>query len=578
MKINRITLHNFRSIKDASFRLGDYSLLVGENNSGKTTVLTALRMFYEESGTKFQRSKDFPKFETEDEESWAEIEFLTSQEEQETLRPEYKSPDQLLRVRRYFLSEGTNWVKSGQSNIYAYEKGSLSSNLFYGFKNVSQQKLGKVIYIPEVTKTDDTMKLSGPSPFRETINFIFTKIVRKSSSFQKLTTAFDEFNSLFSEEVSPDGYSIASFETDVNQNLEEWDISFGLRINPIKPADIIKTLLSYHIQDANLNNEQVDIGSFGQGLQRHLIYTLIRLSAEYVEEKEQKKKEFDPDFTLILFEEPEAFLHPAQQERLNRSLLALATEPEQQVLAATHSPIFVGKNVEHIKSIIRLDKQLGVSSIFQLSDDDFAGLMTDNISLLMCFSAILADTSADASLKACIAKKGLGEQNPDQDAKLEEEALKYFMWLDSERSCCFFARHIVICEGASEKVLLDYLVDNEWSDLRDRRLYFLNSMGKFNIHRYMNLFGRLGIPHSVLMDSDQSKNVHQVMNNFITSNMNACSRGLYSFPKDLEAFLGIPTVPKRDDLKPTNVLLNCKNGNVSAKTLDSLKGVVLGLL
>jgi predicted ATP-dependent endonuclease of OLD family len=43
MKINNIKIHNFRSIKDSVFSIYDYSLLIGENNSGKTNVLTALR-------------------------------------------------------------------------------------------------------------------------------------------------------------------------------------------------------------------------------------------------------------------------------------------------------------------------------------------------------------------------------------------------------------------------------------------------------------------------------------------------------------------------------------------------------
>jgi len=52
MKIKSVKIHNFRSIKDAEFGLNDYSVLVGANNSGKTNILTALRIFYED-GVKF---------------------------------------------------------------------------------------------------------------------------------------------------------------------------------------------------------------------------------------------------------------------------------------------------------------------------------------------------------------------------------------------------------------------------------------------------------------------------------------------------------------------------------------------
>ena len=69
MKIKSIKIHNFRSIKDAKFDLYNYNVLLGANNSGKTNVLTALRIFYED-GIKFNEKTDFPKFQTDDEESW----------------------------------------------------------------------------------------------------------------------------------------------------------------------------------------------------------------------------------------------------------------------------------------------------------------------------------------------------------------------------------------------------------------------------------------------------------------------------------------------------------------------------
>jgi predicted ATP-dependent endonuclease of OLD family len=63
-----ITIHNFRSILDGQFNLDNYTLLVGENNSGKTTIVTAIRIFYEDGGIKFNESRDFPKIETNDNE------------------------------------------------------------------------------------------------------------------------------------------------------------------------------------------------------------------------------------------------------------------------------------------------------------------------------------------------------------------------------------------------------------------------------------------------------------------------------------------------------------------------------
>lgn len=199
MIIKKITIHNFRSIKDISFNTSDYSLLVGENNSGKSAIITAIRMLYDD-GIKFENSKDFPKFKTDDRESWIEVEFLTTEEEQSTLKTEYKSNGKILKIRRYFNSMIKDKVKNNQSNIFAYENGILSDKLFYGAKNVSEAKIGRVIFIPEISKTEDSLKLSGPSPLRDLINFVVQKIVEKSSAYNKLTTAFDTFNSNFKNE------------------------------------------------------------------------------------------------------------------------------------------------------------------------------------------------------------------------------------------------------------------------------------------------------------------------------------------------------------------------------------------
>ena len=185
MKIQEVTVHNIRSVRHATFQLSGYSMLVGENNVGKTNIFTALRLFYEDN-LKYGEDIDFPKFVTDEEkESWVELAFKTTEPEQESLKDEYKSQDRILKVRRYFQAKD-RVVKSSQINIYAYEFGQLSRNLFYGAKNVSGAKLGNVIHIPAVSKTDDTVKLSGPSPFRQMLNLVMKQAVRGSSTFKGL--------------------------------------------------------------------------------------------------------------------------------------------------------------------------------------------------------------------------------------------------------------------------------------------------------------------------------------------------------------------------------------------------------
>lgn len=575
MKLSRLIIHNFRSIKDIDINIGSYCLLVGKNNSGKSTVINALRLFYED-GVKFTDKIDFPKFTTEDSESWIELHFQTSQYEQDGLRDEYKTENKILKVRKYFKSD-QGLVQANQSNIYSYENGELSKNLFYGAKNISQSKLGKLIYIPEVSKTDETLKLSGPSPFREMINFVMKKVIADSESYTTLKTAFEGFNENFRDEATKDGFSLSALVNDINREIETWKIKFGVEINHVMPDDIIKNLLAHHIEDEALGGQRVSVNSYGQGLQRHLIYTLIRLSSKYADKKEPKKKEFAPEYVLILFEEPEAFLHPTQQVNMNSGLQAIANEEDHQLILTTHSPVFVSKNNDALTSIIKLRKIGAETLAFQLTDSCLASLKDSNIGLYKKFSSMLADNTTPTNIKQKIKNKNLGEDPPQEVQKLEEESFKYFLWLDSERSSLFFAKHVMICEGATEKVFLDYLINQIWPELKEQHIYFLDSMGKFNVHRYMNLCGLLGIQHSVIIDKDKDVDIHGVINQFIEDNKNTHTKNIYAFDDDIETFLGIAK-PSRNDLKPLNIISKYHNGEIVQQKLDDLKNVIMGLL
>jgi putative ATP-dependent endonuclease of the OLD family len=99
MRIANIAIHNFRSIPDASFNLGDYSLLVGANNSGKSNVMDAIRVFYEKV-IKYEEGRDKPRFKTKDDEGWIDMEFALTQDEHINLKNEYRQPNKRVKVRK----------------------------------------------------------------------------------------------------------------------------------------------------------------------------------------------------------------------------------------------------------------------------------------------------------------------------------------------------------------------------------------------------------------------------------------------------------------------------------------------
>jgi predicted ATP-dependent endonuclease of OLD family len=553
MKIIKITLHNFRSIREQLLNLTDYSLLIGANNSGKTNIIDALRIFYEKD-LKFVPNRDFPKFNVDDQESWIEIEFHLDDDEFLNLKNEYRQSNNILQVRKYFKSTDSNRVKSNQSNIYAYEKESLSDNLFYGAKNISEAKLGDVIYIPEVTKIDEYTKLSGPSAFRNLLEFVVKKVIKNSSAFGSLSTSFEDFNKKFKEEASKDGISLQNLMKDINDEIRDWGTFFGIEINQIKPEEIIKNLVSHYLEDKNLKDQRLDISSFGQGLQRYLIYALIKLSVKYKDIPTKKdKKEFAPHFTLILFEEPEAFLHPAQQEVLNISLKELSSEISQQVLISTHSTHFVSKNIYDMPSILKLAKEGPQTIIYQVDEKTLKDILKENKEL----------------------KEILGEKIEEKDIELE--SIRYCLWLDPDRCCASFADSVLICEGLSEKALIDTLIKERKIQFKNSKTYILNSGGKYDIHRYMNLFAKFGIRHSILFDGDNNSEKHRKINEFIQKSKNSFTANHHQFPAEFEDFLGISKESDRYK-KPLNVMWHYRNKKISQEKINELTIIVSHLM
>ena len=99
-------------------------------------------------------------------------------------------------------------------------------------------------------------------------------------------------------------------------------------------------------------------------------------------------------------------------------------------------------------------------------------------------------------------------------------------------------------------------------------------MGKFNIHRFMNLLGELKIEHSVLHDADPNKTgddkvFHTSVNKLIQDKRNLFTQKIHVFPDDLEKFLGFP-VPDKDHRKPSRLLLALKEGKINAAQVSAL--------
>jgi predicted ATP-dependent endonuclease of OLD family len=547
MRLEKVVIHNFRGIIDESFIAKEFTLLVGANNGGKSTVVDAIRAFYEKDGFKFKRERDWPVAGAKDEESWIHLSFICSPEEYDSLAEEYRIGENRLDVRKYFsVAPKEKVFKAG--SIYGVGKdGKLSSDHFYGAKNVQQGKFGQVVYIPAVSRVDEHTKLTGPSALRDLLTNILEDVVESSSAFNDLRTHFSHFASSVKSEATADGRSLQSFEEDLTGMLSSWDASFQISIDSPKPADIIKNLVRYECVDQAIGKPQ-SADDFGSGFQRHFIFSLIRIAPKFISKGvTTKAKDFVPDFTLILFEEPEAFLHPPQQEILADSLRQLTNDSSRQVLCTTHSSHFVSKNSDVIPALVRLKRTDGLVSLSQVSSEAWKDILDSNQLLNQLPS--------------------LKKEVDDDDLAPTMESLKYFLWLNADRSTLFFANHVLLVEGPADQAIINRLVKDRLIAAPPGGVYVLDCLGKFNIHRFMGLLIRLSISHSVLHDEDEPNEKHEEVNQLIRDTADSeLTYHIEALPKNLEVVLGIPSC--RPHRKPQHVMYYYETGQIADDQLD----------
>jgi predicted ATP-dependent endonuclease of OLD family len=552
MKIRTVKVHNFRSILDVTFNLADYGLLIGANNAGKSNLIDALRVFYDD--WKYNKERDFPKHNTSDNQSWIEIDFELTIVEYSNLADEYKIQPNQLRVRKYL--EKADPYNAG---IYGYTSTGLATSYFYGAKNIQQGKFGEVIYIPAVSRIDEVTKLSGPSTLRSLLNNILGKLAIASPAFKVLTDSFIAFSSAIKAEQTDDTQSIETLETEINSGIAEWGMKFSLNVNPISPQDVVKNLVSLEVTDGSYGG-QLEADQFGHGFQRHLIFILLQLSAKYKPvQLAPERKEFLPSLTVLLFEEPEAFLHPPQQLILYKSLSEISKQPGNQVVVTTHSPYFVSQSSDDLDELVRVRREVGKTTIGQLSKNDLGNIFKDNQAINQIF------------------QNNANYSHPTPDSEILDvqiEDIQYLMWLDSERCHMFFAQHVLIVEGLSERILINHLIKEGMIQTPRGGVYILDCASKYNIHRFMNLLNELGIPHSVLHDQDRGRFQNEI-NQLIQNAKGNYTRKIHAFPDELESFLGIQ---KNNDQKPQRLMLRLVKGEIPPTNLQSLINLIETLI
>ncbi len=535
MKLSELSITNYRALMDVKIPLSKFGCLIGENNSGKSSFLQALSLFF--SGTKltssyfFDESKPIRIAVTFDDINDSDLARLADEH-----RPRVSGiiKNGRLVLIRIYSTDGKssllyntltpNDIRFSSENIAELVKGQRAGQAFANKIVQSFPELGGIIdstmnqdnikqkiqeladslpdnqktsadralptgidksimpmlpdpiYIPAVKDLADDIKTTESTPFGKILSILLQAVEAKLPDAQRL---FEELNAKLNCVQQPNGTimdgrleEVKLIESTVEKYVRESFAYVALRLT--FPPPELKTVFSSASISANDGVEGL-IDSKGDGLRRAVVFSILR---SYVELKAKlgtvpasgetittsttlTQSEIQPATPsyLLLFEEPELFLHPKAQHILFDALRVFAKE--HHVLVTTHSPMFFGPSVT--ETFVKLRKESDAT----IAPKPYTKVQHVNLS--------------------------------DLKAKDQFQIICY-----ENNNAAFFADTVVLVEGDSDYLLMPHIartLNPAW-DTTKVPVLFSRITGKGNIRRYRDFFSRFGVRVPVIADLD----------------------------------------------------------------------------
>lgn len=524
MKLKQIEIDKFRSIDHISILIDELAVLIGENNAGKSNILKALDLFYQDSVkgineeyfyfkdqdqpisisvtydrlTEYEKNQKYLKhwiyndsvkvkkvIEWDNQSQKYKMPLLGWQSKPKEVHfdlsrfDEYKSRIKEIveanQLPDYFkTNKGTVTHASYKQGVLKHvEEGSVEfGNPGWimnpgGYKEVFSDLLPKFYLVPAVKDAQDESKTTQQTIFGKLLSDLTNRIISKNPKFEDVKKQIEGLKKYLNKseegEDSERLQEIKDFEETLSSIIEENmpNTKIGIEIITPELIDLFKD--TKIILDDAL---PTSIDSKGHGLQRALIFAYIRAYAKTVSMIETEEEPFIRNFILAI-EEPELYLHPNGQRKMMNVLRSISVK--DQVLACTHSNFFV--DMYHYQNIIIVNRDnSGPTNIFQVTEDIFK----------------------------------------TEDGKSRKRLKKIFRYLslfDLSRNEMFFSKKVVLVEGDTEKFILPFwalkLVQKDKKyDFSSNNICVIECGGKTNIHIFMRVLNKFKIPYVVIHDID----------------------------------------------------------------------------
>ncbi|OHA47519.1 MAG: chromosome segregation protein SMC [Candidatus Taylorbacteria bacterium RIFOXYD2_FULL_36_9] len=328
MKISKIKVCNFRSIKTAEISANDFNVFVGQNNHGKTNFFEAIDWFYGGKGDidkiRFGRSGT--------EEVSVEIEFSEIQdgidkmknEKNKTAIKNLLGEKTSVRVKRTSLEVKTRKIFDDKTNDWLVKNPT-------GFDPAFNDFLPKFEYVSTKMDPQSLTKYGKNTPIANMLSGVLATILESGDN--TYTKFRDQFDELFSSPDSQVRIKLDELSGKVKVYLEKQfadcnKVSF--EVDPPVFEDLLK-----NFETSIDDGVYTDAEEKGDGMQRALMLAIIQAYADFRKENEETNK-----FFLFFIDEGELHLHPTAQRKLKNALIELANKGDQ-VFINTHSSVLV---------------------------------------------------------------------------------------------------------------------------------------------------------------------------------------------------------------------------------------------
>ncbi len=548
MKIESITIKGIKSHLETSFNSENYNIFIGENNTGKSNILFAIRWFFNEIKL---GEKDINRQFKGD----PSVKMVFSFEEGDEI------PEQI-----------TSYVKQHELDLEAFadrnstEKKDQSPSYKIKDVNISNIKLKSLfdniepIYVPSIRKLDDDLKFTANSTINKLINKYVIETLKTHNQFNELYGNVSENIIRISEIFDDTGFK--SLKDSLESYMLDYEnIELNFRLNPPEVDDLIKK--SFEAYTKNGQSGELPIESQGMGFQRSLIFSLLCNVAEL--------STLSKKLTLYLIEEPELFLHPNHQKHFRNKLISLSKN--DQVFVTSHSPYFVS-NIQNYSQIKKISINSGISSLCEISHENVSEICKSDGRLIVKACPKYKDSTVQQTLEQI-----------DQIA-IEDE-LRYLLWIDPQRANAFLSKKVILVEGSTEKALISFMFDNELGEFftsnKTSDVMVVDVNGKLHFYKFAHLLNRLGISTWILYDGDHDKVTgeisHKILNEYIEDmKRDGTIVNCLRVDKDIESFLNLTKDTHKPDISLySHLVINskkCRNSKNYKKIITFIENIL----